>query len=164
MTLRHKARELALQLLYQWEVRGVAPENVEEVFWPTAKAAADTREFAHRLFTGAAAACSQLDALIEKHATNWRLDRMSAVDRNILRLAAFELKFATAPANVVLDEAVELAKTFSDEAAAGFVNGVLDAILKSEKSETRNSALETRKSNGGKTAKRPKRREGKQES
>jgi len=148
MTLRRKARELALQLLYQWDLRGESPEQVEKAFWPGAKAAATTREFAHRLFTGAVAAAPQLDALIERHATNWRLDRMSAIDRNILRLAAFELKFATAPAKVVLDEAVELAKKFSDEAAPAFVNGVLDAILKLE---TRNSnppeADETRKTN-----------------
>jgi transcription antitermination protein NusB len=130
MTLRRKARELALQLLYQWEVRGESPEKVEEVFWPGAKAAARTREFAHRLFTGTVEAVAQLDAEVERHATNWRLERMSAVDRNILRLAAFELKFATAPPRVVLDEAVELAKKFSDDAAPGFVNGVLDAMLK----------------------------------
>ncbi|HVN09245.1 MAG TPA: transcription antitermination factor NusB [Patescibacteria group bacterium] len=140
MTLRRKARELALQLLYQWELRRESPEKVEEAFWPGAKAAASTREFAHRLFTGTVTAAAQLDVLIEKHATNWKLDRMSAVDRNILRLAAFELKYGTAPVKVVLDEAVELAKKFSDEAAAGFVNGVLDAI---SKDETRNSKLES---------------------
>lgn len=130
MTLRRKARELALQLLYQWELRGESPEKMEEAFWPGAKAADSTREFAHRLFTGAVAVAPQLDSLIEKHATNWRLDRMSAIDRNILRLSAFELKFATAPVRVVINEAVELAKKFSDDAAASFVNGVLDAIAK----------------------------------
>jgi len=138
MTLRRKARELALQLLYQWELRGESAEKVEEAFWPGAKAAASTREFAHRLFAGTVAAAPQLDPLLEKHATNWRLDRMSAVDRNILRLAAFELKFATAPPRVVLDEAVELAKKFSDDAAPGFVNGVLDAIEKAENRKTKN--------------------------
>jgi transcription antitermination protein NusB len=159
MTLRHKGRELALQLLYQWELRGIAPEQVEEAFWPGAKAAAQTREFAHTLFTGAVASSQQIDALIETHATNWRLDRMSAIDRNILRLATFELRFATAPSNVVLDEAVELAKTFSDETSPAFVNGILDAIEKAgkqkeasdeekseeEKSETPDSKSETRK-------------------
>ncbi len=139
MTLRRKARELALQLLYQWEVRGESPEKVEEAFWPGATAAARTREFAHRLFSGAVAAAPELDALVQGHATNWRLERMSAIDRNILRLAAFELKFATAPPRVVVDEAVELAKKFSDDAAPGFVNGVLDAILKVE-----NRKIETR--------------------
>ncbi len=137
MTLRRKARELALQLLYQWELRGESPEKVEEAFWPGARAAVSTREFAHRLFAGAVAAAPQLDALIERHATNWRLDRMSAVDRNILRLAAFELKFATAPPRVVLDEAVELAKKFSDDAAPAFVNGVLDAMSKAVASPDR---------------------------
>jgi len=132
MTLRRKARELALQLLYQWDLRAESPEKIEEAFWPGAKAAARTREFAHRLFTGTVAAAPQLDALVERHATNWRLERMSAIDRNILRLAAFELKFATAPAKVVLDEAVELAKKFSDDAAPAFVNGVLDAVAGDE--------------------------------
>ena len=143
MTLRRKSRELALQLLYQWEVRGESTEKVEEAFWPGAKAAAKTREFAHRLFTGTVAAAPQLDALIEKHATNWRLERMSAVDRNILRLAAFELKFATAPPRVVMDEAVELAKKFSDDAAPGFVNGVLDAMLKEVADEEKEAKSKT---------------------
>jgi len=143
MTLRRKARELALQLLYQWEVRGESTEKAEEAFWPGAKAAQKTREFAHRLFTGTVAAAPQLDALIEKHATNWRLERMSAVDRNILRLAAFELKFATAPPRVVMDEAVELAKKFSDDAAPGFVNGVLDAMLKEVADEEKEAKSKT---------------------
>ncbi|HUK54316.1 MAG TPA: transcription antitermination factor NusB [Candidatus Binatia bacterium] len=144
MTLRRKARELALQLLYQWELRAEPPERVEEAFWPGAKAAPKTREFAHRLFTGAVAAAGELDKLISAHATNWRLDRMSAIDRNILRLAVFELRFATAPPRVVLDEAVELAKKFSDDAAPAFVNGVLDAI---SKIEDRNPELDNRNAN-----------------
>jgi N utilization substance protein B len=130
MTLRRKAREFALQLLYQWELRGEAPEKIEELFWPGARSAPQTRDFAHQLFTGAVAASAELDLLIERHATNWRLDRMSAIDRNILRLGAYELRFATAPPRVVMDEAVELAKTFSDAEAPAFVNGVLDAIEK----------------------------------
>ncbi|HKO05990.1 MAG TPA: transcription antitermination factor NusB [Candidatus Acidoferrales bacterium] len=142
MTLRRKARELALQLLYQWELRGEMPEKVEEAFWREARAAQRTREFAHRLFTGAVGAAAEIDALIELHATNWRLDRMSAIDRNILRLATFELRYATAPPRVVMDEAVELAKKFSDDAAPAFVNGVLDAI--SKKTEIRNPKIENR--------------------
>ena len=150
MTLRRKARELALQLLYQWELRAEPPERVEEAFWPGAKAAEKTREFAQRLFRGTVAAAAELDKLITAHATNWRLDRMSAIDRNILRLAAFELRFATAPPRVVMDEAVELARKFSDDAAPAFVNGVLDAISKIEiqdsKSEIQNSKGKTGKS------------------
>ncbi len=141
MTLRRKARELALQLLYQWELRAESPEKVEEAFWPGAKAASKTREFAHRLFAGTVAAATELDKRIEAHATNWRLERMSAIDRNILRLAAFELCSATAPPRVVMDEAIELAKKFSDDAAPAFVNGVLDALTKDE---IRNSKFETR--------------------
>lgn len=145
MTLRRKARELALQLLYQWELRAEPPEKVEDAFWPGAKAAPKTREFAHRLFTGTVAARTELDMLIEKHATNWRLDRMSAIDRNVLRLAVFELCYATAPPRVVMDEAVELAKKFSDDAAPSFVNGVLDAV---SKGQLQNSKIEKPKSAG----------------
>ena len=138
MTLRRKARELALQLLYQWELRAESPDKVEEAFWPGARAAQKTREFAHRLFTGTVEAAGELDKLISTHATNWRLDRMSAIDRNILRLAVFELRFATSPPRVALDEAVELAKKFSDDAAPAFINGVLDAVLKVEIQDSKN--------------------------
>jgi N utilization substance protein B len=137
MTLRRKARELALQLLYQWELRGKSPEKIEELFWPGARAAEQTYEFAHQLFTGTVAAAVDLDQIIERHATNWRLERMSAIDRNILRLATYELRFGTAPPRVVMDEAVELAKTFSDADAPAFVNGVLDAIGKALEGEAK---------------------------
>lgn len=152
MTLRRKARELALQLLYQWELRKETPEKVEAAFWPGAKAAQKTREFAHHLFSGTVAAIGELDKLIAAHATNWRLDRMSSIDRNILRLAAFELRFATAPLRVVLDEAVELARKYSDDAAPAFVNGVLDAVAKGDKRNSNLSAADETRNSGEKPA------------
>ena len=130
MTLRRKSREFALQLLYQWDQRREAPEIIEEHFWKAARATSETRQFAHELFVGAAAAAPELDKLITAHAANWRLERMGAIDRSLLRLGAYELRFGTAPAKVVLDEAIELAKQFSDAEAPAFVNGILDAIHK----------------------------------
>jgi N utilization substance protein B len=138
MTLRRKSREFALQLLYQWDLRGEDPAQIEENFWKTARAAKETRRFAHELFAGAVAAASELDKLIATQAANWRLERMSAIDRSLLRLAAYELRFGTSPPGVVINEAVELAKSFSDSEAPAFINGILDAIHKkfSEKPAT----------------------------
>ncbi len=130
MTLRRKSREFALQLLYQWDLRGEEPAGIEENFWKTARATNATRKFAHELFLGAIAAASQLDKLITAHAANWRLERMSAIDRSLLRLGAYELRFGTAPPRVVINEAVELAKSFSDADSPAFINGILDAIRK----------------------------------
>jgi N utilization substance protein B len=131
MSLRHKAREFALQMLFQWEMSPQEPARLEEKFWRSARAAESTRTFANQLFEGAAVDAAALDGLIAKHAENWRLERIAAIDRAILRLAAYELREGETPAKVVLDEAVELAKTFSSEDASAFINGVLDSIRKS---------------------------------
>ena len=89
------------------------------------------RRFASQLFEGAVAQSDANDQLVGKLSENWRLDRLAAVDRNILRLAIYELRSGTAPAKVVIDEALELAKKFSSEDASAFLNGVLDAAYKS---------------------------------
>jgi N utilization substance protein B len=83
------------------------------------------------LFEGTAAETDRLDALIESHAEHWRVGRMSVIDRAILRLAVYELTRTSTPPKVILDEAIELAKKFSGDEAAPFVNGVLDAIARS---------------------------------
>ncbi len=132
MTLRRKSREFALQMLFQWDMGRQKPTHIEKLFWKSARAAESTRKFANQLFEGAVAKADANDKLIEKHAKNWRLDRMAAIDRNILRLAVYELRSGDTPPKVVLDEAIELAKKFSSEEAASFLNGVLDAVLKSE--------------------------------
>ena len=130
MTLRRKSREFALQLLYQWDLRGEDPALIEESFWKGARATSETRKFAHELFAGAVAAAPELDKLITTHSANWRIERMGAIDRSLLRLGAYELRFGTAPPSVVINEALELAKSFSDSDAPAFVNGILDAIHK----------------------------------
>ena len=130
MTLRRKSREFALQLLYQWDLRGDEPAGIEENFWKGARATDETRKFAHELFIGAVAAAPELEKLISAHSANWRIERMGAIDRSLLRLGVYELRFGTAPPNVVINEVVELAKSFSDADAPAFVNGILDAINK----------------------------------
>lgn len=131
MTLRHKSREFALQMLFEWDMTRQDPTRVERLFWKSAPAAASTREFANQLFEGTVKQAEALDELVTKFAENWRLERLAAVDRNILRLAIYELRAETAPPTVVIDEALGLAKKFSSAEAPAFLNGVLDAARKS---------------------------------
>ena len=131
MSLRRKAREYALQMLFEWEIGRQPCGRVEKGFWRNARAEKTTRTFANQLFEGAVAEAAALDALIGQHAKNWRLERMAAIDRAILRLAVAELRSGTTPPRVVINEALELAKKFSSEEAAPFINGILDAIHKS---------------------------------
>ena len=105
--------------------------KLEVKFWSSAKAANKTRAFANKLFEGAAKDVTTLDAIIVKHADNWRFERLAAIDRAILRLAIHEMSGQDTPPRVVLNEAVELAKKFSSEESGAFVNGVLDAVHKS---------------------------------
>ena len=131
MALRTKGREFAMQMLFQWDISEQDPAKLEAKFWRAAKAAENTRAFANRLFEGATKEVPALDEIITKHSDNWRLDRISAIDRAILRLAVHEWRGGETPRKVVLNEAVELAKKFSSADSGSFVNGVLDAILKS---------------------------------
>ncbi len=131
MSLRRKSREYALQMLFQWDMGKQEPARIEAGFWPNVRAQKSTREFANQLFENAAARAPELDQIIAACAENWRVERMAAIDRAILRLAVCELRTTATPARVVFDEAIELAKKFSSEEAARFVNGVLDAVEKS---------------------------------
>ena len=120
-----------MQMLFQWDMSQQEPEKLEAKFWRGAKAADTTRAFANQLFEGAAKQIATLDEIIGKHAENWRLERLAAIDRAVLRLAIYELRETGTPRKVVLNEAVELAKKFSSDEAGRFVNGVLDAVHKS---------------------------------
>ena len=130
ISLRTKAREFAMQMLFQWEMSPQEPRKLEMKFWRGATASEDTEEFANQLFEATVRTAKDLDAVIEKHCENWRFDRIAAIDRAILRLALHELALAKTPAGSVINEAVELAKKFSSEDSAGFVNGILDAVNK----------------------------------
>jgi N utilization substance protein B len=137
-TARRRSREVALQVLYAADLSralrpGQAP-GVLETFDEVARnfeLPEGARAFAKHLVHGVATAVGELDAQIAAHAQNWRIERMATVDRNVLRIAAFELLHGDAPLEVVLDEAVELAKRFGGESSPAFVNGILDAIAHS---------------------------------
>jgi N utilization substance protein B len=133
VSLRTKSREFAMQMLFQWEMSPQDFAKLETKFWKSAKAAEKTREFANKLFEGAAKDAAALDEIVVKHCDNWRLERLAAIDRAVLRLAIYEMRLADTPSKVVLNEAVDLAKKFSSEEAGGFVNGILDAFHKSLK-------------------------------
>jgi N utilization substance protein B len=122
-----------MQMLFQWDMSQQDPAKLEAKFWKSAKAADKTRAFANLLFEGAAKDAAALDEAIAKHAENWRIERLAAIDRAILRLGIYELRGTETPPKVVLNEAVELAKKFSSEESGSFVNGVLDSFHKSLK-------------------------------
>jgi transcription antitermination protein NusB len=132
MGSRTKSRELALQMLFQWEVGKHPPAYVLQTFLAGRRLAPDVENFARGLFEGSVEEVSALDGLIAERTEHWRVERMAAIDRNILRLALYELlHHPETPAAVVMNEALELARRFSGEESVEFVNGVLDAIRKS---------------------------------
>ena len=132
MGSRHLSRERALQILFQYDIHGKPGVWLEE-FWKPLADNEETRAFAERLVRGVLEHKKDLDALIGRYATNWKVSRMQIVDRNILRLGAYELLWLDeVPAKVTMNEAIELAKDFGDDEAAKFVNGILDKILTME--------------------------------
>jgi len=131
MASRRKSRELALQMLFQCELGKHTAEHVLATFLRAQKADPEVLSFARELFEGTLADIESLDRLIGEQAANWRLERMAAVDRNLLRLALYELlHHPETPAAVVIDEALEIARRFSGEESVDFVNGVLDGVRK----------------------------------
>jgi len=118
-------------MLFQWEVGKHSPAHVVATFLDPQKVDTPAVSFARRLFEGTIDNASTLDPMLSEHAKNWRIERMAAVDRNVLRVALFELlHHPETPPAVVINEALEIARRFSGEDSAEFVNGVLDAILK----------------------------------
>lgn len=131
---RHRAREAALQMLYQWEVGRATAADVLKTFWlheqPDAGAMSDDlKSFAERLAVGVTNTVGDLDPVITDAAEHWRLERMNVMDRLILRLAIYEfLHESDTPGRVIINEALELARTFSGDDSVRFINGILDAI------------------------------------
>lgn len=131
MGARRKARELALQMLYQHDVSGNPPDMVISTFEDLQKSKSNTREFAIRVFTGTLQHMPELDEMIQAQAENWRLSRMSVVDRNIIRMSVYEFMHEDeTPKLVIIDEAIEIAKRFGTQKSSQFINGILDGILK----------------------------------
>ena len=137
MAARHRSRQRALQVLYQWDVTKLPVENAISSFYDTLysgdeeiQAKPERDEFMEELAVGTSQMVPEIDQRISDKAAHWKLDRMPAVDRNILRLAVYEIKCGGTPAAVAIDEALELARKFSNEESVRFVNGVLDAVHK----------------------------------
>lgn len=131
MTQRRLARSLALQLLYALDVSPADRREVEELFWQGKCIKEEVMEFARSLVNGVQCNRAEIDRLISEHSVNWSLERLSTVDRGILRLATYELLYCKEiPQAVSIDEAIELAKIYSTLDSPAFVNGVLDKIRK----------------------------------
>jgi len=131
MGSRRRARELALQMLFENDLTGTPPDEMFLHFQEWRHAANATRDYAKRLVVGTLDHRAELDDLITRQAEHWRLKRMPAVDRNILRMALYEVRHEPdTPAPVVIDEALEIAKRFSTPRSSQFINGILDGVLK----------------------------------
>lgn len=133
MGRRRKARELALQFLYQLDLQGEAdPDPHAEDFWARHPVDPDTRTFADALVRGAKQNQGKADQIIAQYAEHWDLDRMAVVDRNLLRLAVYEMLWGgrDTPPKVVINEAIEIAKKFGTRESSRFVNGILDRVHK----------------------------------
>jgi len=130
---RRKSRELAMQMLFQADLGRQSADEVRCSFWQSREEVdTATRGFAEDLFRVATARGPEIDALLEQHSKNWRVSRMPAVDRNVLRMAVAELLgFPGTPAPIVIDEALEIARRYSAPESIDFLNGLLDAIAKS---------------------------------
>lgn len=130
---RRKSREFALQLLYEMEMKGADPKSVLDRCEDRAigDVSEEGRKFATDLLEGTFRNKKEIDDLIERHSLHWKLGRMAVVDRNILRLAVYELLYLhDVPTSVVLNEAIEIAKKFGTEDSSAFINGILDKVAK----------------------------------
>jgi len=138
MGQRRKSREIALQMLYQMEMTGQPPHEVIELYYELESgdenqnpdAAASVRPFAEELMKGVYAHRGELDTMIVAASENWRIERMSIIDRNVLRIALYEMLYRLEiPPKVSLNEAIDLGKTFGSPDSGAFINGILDHLL-----------------------------------
>ena len=134
MRKRSVARECALKILYQIEMTSRTPENALFAFWEQEEEhPEDVRDFAAKIVLGIYENLAHIDEKLGEYATNWQLNRMAVIDRNVLRMGLYELKFnSDIPPKVAINEAVELAKKYGDHDSSKFVNGILDKVHKKE--------------------------------
>jgi len=144
---RQRSRQAALQTLYARDFADPQQAGseipIEELFERVAQnfsLPAGARDFALQLAAGTVSALSEIDDLLAANAINWKISRMAAVDRNVLRLGIYELTRTDTPVSVILDEAIQLARRFGAESSPGFVNGVLDAVAKQVRESTKTTA------------------------
>lgn len=133
MAKRSTSRRIAMQALFQADHAGIPIKEALELLFESEKFVEETRLFAEELAEGAWDKKEQSDKIIKQYSKDWSIERMGGVDRNILRLALFELMEGETPVQVVIDEAVELAKRYSSDEAAKFINGILGAYVKDKK-------------------------------
>lgn len=134
MGARRRARELAVQMLYQMEVNPTDRREALDLLWIDISASDEVKGFVERIVEGVHGRCEEIDKLIAKYSEHWRLDRMDWVDRSILRMGVFEILFCDdIPDKVAMNEAVDLGKKFGAEESGSFINGILDKISKTEK-------------------------------
>jgi transcription antitermination protein NusB len=128
---RRKAREYALQMLFQWDITRDTIDHIAATFFENHDEPPAILDFARLLVSRTVEHVEQIDDLIRRHAEHWRLDRMAVVDRNLLRLATQEFLYdKDTPASVVINEAIEIARRFSSQESPQFINGILDSIRK----------------------------------
>lgn len=126
---RRRARECALQMLFQADLTGSTAADIVREFWKGHRADELARQFAERLVCGVLARVEALDAVVRDSAQNWRIERMAVVDRNVLRIGVYELLCEPdTPPVVVIDEAIEVAKKFGSQESGSFINGILDDV------------------------------------
>jgi len=131
MGARRKARELALQMLYQYDLSSNPPQQIVDTFEELQKSKPNTREFAVKIFQGTVDNLEKIDEMIVAQADNWRISRMAVVDRNIIRMSIYDrLEEQETPKLVIIDEAIEIGKKFGTQKSSQFINGILDGILK----------------------------------
>jgi len=153
---RRRSRQAALQTLYARDFADPQQTGgeveIEELFERVAQnfdLPAGARDFALQLVCGTTSELAEIDELLAANAINWKLSRMAAVDRNVLRLGIYELTRTDTPVSVILDEAIQLARRFGGESSPGFVNGVLDAVAKQVGAQSQAAADENRESDRG---------------
>ena len=129
MAGRSRAREVALQALFQEDLNPQDSPKLLSRFLATRLKSEELRDFARQLVMGVKRNQAELDMLLETKADNWSLSRMAATDRNVLRLGAYEIRYADTPDPVAIDEAIELAKRFGSANSSQFVNGILDKLI-----------------------------------
>jgi transcription antitermination protein NusB len=132
MGTRRKSRELTMQMLFQGDLGKQNPEEVRKLFWASRDDVdQETRGFAEDLHRVASSRQAEVDALIERHSQNWRLERMPVVDRNLLRAAIAEmLAYPNTPAPIIINESLEVARRYAAPESIHFLNGVLDAVAR----------------------------------
>lgn len=135
MAARHRSRKRALQVLFEWDMRGELVDSAIQHYYETLYSEENENrpkpdKFMEELARGTVTNAAAIDKQIEQKSQHWRLERMPVVDRNILRLAIYELTANRLPAPVIIDEALELARQFASDESVSFINGVLDAVAR----------------------------------